>query len=173
MRKKRLSGADVSFGSGLTVIMLAVALAIFSAAALAVPPPLQDQHGNEGGMANFAGKPVIVFVTSLTQLPKLGKWEEAIRPKLPAMNSLDIGDIDSSSKFVRKEVVKALNKHVPKGVSVYIDADNLWAKEYDLNLGDPCLLIFDAEHKLVKQFHGDPNEQLLDEVLAAAKPYFP
>ena len=153
--------------------LLATALAVLPLMSMAVPPALLDQYGNSGGMEKFSGEPVIVFVTSLTQLPKLGKWEEAIRPQLPTINTLDIGDIDTSSKFIRSAVERELKKHVPDGVSVYIDPENLWAKEYDLDLGEPCVLIFDADHALVKQFRGKPEDELLAEVIAEAEKYFP
>lgn len=153
--------------------MLTALLGLFTSVAIAIPPPLPDQHGNMGGMDKFTGKPVIVFVTSLHELPDLGKWEEAIRPKLPDMNSLDIGDIDTTSTTIDDLVVKELDKHVPKGISVYIDEKNLWAKEYGLDVSEPCVLIFDAQHNLVEKFSGKPNGKLLDQVVAAAKQYFP
>jgi hypothetical protein len=160
-------------GKYFVAILVTTILASFSPLALAVPPSLMDQNGNQGGMDKFTGKPVIVFVTSLTQLPKLGKWEDAIRPKLPNINSLDIGDIGDPPSFIEHKVIKELKKHVPKGMSVYIDKDKLWAKEYKLDLSEPCVLIFDAEHTLVKQFSGKPEGKLLDQVITEAEKYFP
>ena len=86
---------------------------------------------------------------------------------------MDIGDIDTSSKFVTGELNKELEKHVPKGVRIYLDDKDLWATEYYLDLGEPCVLIFDAEHNLANKFSGDPSGELLDQVVAAAAIYFP
>ena len=87
---------------------------------------------------------------------------------------MDIGDIDSSSEFVRHRVEGVLKRHVPKGVSVYIDPENTWQKEYKLNLDDPNVLIFDADHNLVKTFRGKPDDEaLLEGVIAEAEKYFP
>ena len=155
-------------------LLIAISGLLFAAAALAVPPPLPDQYGNEAGMDKFKGEPVVVYVTSLTELPNLGKWEEAIRPQVPNMNSMDIGDIDTTSGMTVGLVKRELKKHVPDGVSVYIDEENLWAKEYDLNLDDPNILFFDESHTLVKTLSGKPkDDELLKEVIAEAKKMFP
>ena len=146
---------------------------LFASAALAVPGPLTDQYDKEGGMDKFSGQPVVVFVTSLRELPDLGAWEEAIRPSVPAFNSLDIGDINTSSGLVQKTVVAELKKHVPDGVSVYIDPENTWAKEYDLDLGEPCVLIFDANHELIETFRGKPKGELLENVISQIRKVFP
>ena len=153
-----------------TILLMLGALA---GNALASPAALQDQNGKSGGMEDFSGQPVIVFVTSLTQLEKLGKWEEALRPEVPDINSMDIGDIKKPPDFVREEVVKVLRKKLPEGVSVYIDDDNLWEKEYKLDLSEPNVLVFDAQHELIEQFSGKPAGKVLDDVIAAAKTQFP
>lgn len=164
----------VQFSSArLLAAIFVLVLCTVSIPAFAVPPSLEDQNGKVGGMDDFSGKPVVVFVTSLTQLANLGKWEEAIRPDVPNINSMDIGDIKKAPGFIRKEVIKELKKHVPEGVSVYIDDNNLWEQEYKLDLGEPCVLLFDANHELTNQFRGKPGGQLLDEVVAATKKLFP
>ena len=140
---------------------------------MAVPPPLPDQYDNEAGMEKFSGEPVIVYVTSLSQLPDLGKWEQAIRPQIPEINSMDIGDLDTKSGKTLSLVKRELKKHVPDGVSVYIDEENLWAKEYKLDLGEPCVLLFDQDHNLVTRFRGKPKGDLLGEVISAARELFP
>jgi hypothetical protein len=173
MRMLPVSTFHHAFARCLRNTSLALTLSLICAPVFAVPAELMDQNGIKGGMADFSGKPVIVFVTSLTKMANLGKWEEAIRPKLPDINTMDIGDINSSSKFLLKELDKELAKHVPSGVRMYIDPKNIWAKEYKLDLGDPCVLIFDADHNLVKTFRGKPKGDLIDQAVAAAAPYFP
>jgi hypothetical protein len=157
----------------LSKMTLVLVLSTLCSVAFALPAALPDQNGKLGGMQDFSGKPVIVFVTSLTKMADLGDWEEALRPKLPDINTLDIGDIDTSSKFVTGELTKELKKHVPKGVRIYLDDKDIWATEYQLDLGEPCVLIFDAEHNLANKFRGDPSGELLNQVIAAAAKYFP
>lgn len=134
---------------------------------------LMDQNGKKGGLQDFSGKPVIVFVTSLTKMAELGKWEEALRPHFSKINTMDIGDINTSSKFILNELDKELKKHVPSDVRIYLDTQNVWAKEFSLDLSRPCVLIFNADHKMVAKFTGKPKGKVLDEVITAAAKYFP
>ena len=51
--------------------IFALLLSALCSAAFAVPPALPDQNGKPGGMEDFSGKPVMVFVTSLTKMADL------------------------------------------------------------------------------------------------------
>jgi|GEM_PF-1715798 len=173
MKMATISMACNSVSAGLRRFGSALVLTAMCTSAFAVPAELMDQDSKKGGLQDFSGQPVIVFVTSLTTMAYLGKWEEAIRSKLPDINTMDIGDIDTSSKFILSELSKELEKHVPSGVRIYLDSQNIWAKEYNLNVGEPCVLIFNADHQLVEKFRGYPKGDLLDQVVGAAGKYFP
>jgi hypothetical protein len=173
MNMANISMARYSVSACLRRVFLALVLTGVCTSAFAIPAELMDQDGKKGGLQDFSGKPVIVFVTSLTEMAELGKWEEALRPKFSSINTIDIGDVNTSSKFILKELNKELKKHVPSGVRIYVDTQNIWAKEYSLDLFSPCVLIFNADHKMVAKFTGNPKGDVLDEVVAAAAKYFP
>jgi hypothetical protein len=141
MNMANISMARYSVSACLRRVFLALVLTGVCTSAFAVPAELMDQDGKKGGLQDFSGKPVIVFVTSLTEMAELGKWEEALRPKFSSINT--------------------------------IDTQNIWAKEYSLDLFSPCVLIFNADHKMVAKFTGNPKGDVLDEVVAAAAKYFP
>ena len=173
MNMAKINRARNSVFACLQRVLLALALSGVSMAVFAVPAELMDQDGKKGGLQDFSGKPVVVFVTSLTEMAELGKWEEAIRPKFSSINTMDIGDVNTSSKFILNELNKELKKHVPSGVRIYVDTQNIWAKEYSLDLFSPCVLIFNADHKMVAKFTGNPKGDVLNDVVAAAAKYFP
>ena len=88
MNMTKISMAGYSVSAYLRRVFLVLALTGVCTSAFAVPAELMDQDGKKGGLQDFSGKPVIVFVTSLTEMAELGKWEEAIRPKFSNINTI-------------------------------------------------------------------------------------
>jgi hypothetical protein len=66
-----------------------------------------------------------------------------------------------------------LRKHAPPGISILVDMQNQWATAFDLDTGEPCLVLLDSEHKVVMKFRGRPRGTLVTEVITALGPLFP
>ena len=137
------------------------------------PPPLQDQFGSSGSLNDFAGQPVLIIVASRRKLPWIGRWEKTIRPELPQLNSIRIADITDEPRPTEARVAEMLRKRAPENVSILIDLQNQWASIYELDTTEPCLLLFDSDHKVVAKFRGRPKGELVNEVMTALRNFFP
>jgi hypothetical protein len=158
----------------LLILPIFVSGFLFAAAATAAPPPvLQDQFGNSGSLEDFAGLPVLAIVASRRKLPWIGRWEATIRPELPQLNSIRIADITDEPRPSEAKVAEMLRKRAPEHVSILIDLQNEWASAYELDTTEPCLVLFDSEHKVVAKFRGRSKGELVNEVLAVLRTYFP
>jgi hypothetical protein len=142
-------------------------------AAAATPSALQDQYGSNGSLSDFAGQPVLAIVTSRRKLPWIGRWEKTIRPELPQLNSIRIADITDEPRPTEARVAEMLRKRAPENVSILIDLQNQWASIYELDTTEPCLVLFDSDHKVVAKFRGRPKGELVNEVMTALRNYFP
>ena len=71
------------------------------------------------------------------------------------------------------DVADILRKRAPEGVSVLIDLQNRWAKNYDLDTSETCLVLFDSNHDVVAKFRGRPKGELVEEVMDALRDFFP
>lgn len=154
-------------------LLLCLAFMSFPCLASAVPPALPDQFGINHELSEFSGQPVLVIVASRRKLRWIGKWEEALRPELPQLNSIRIADINDDPRPELSQVAGLLQKRAPADVSILIDLQNHWATEYELDTKEPCLILFDKEHKVVTRFRGRPKGKLVNEVMLVLREYFP
>lgn len=154
-------------------ICIIVSLLACTAATAAAPPALPDQLGGSGSLNDYSGQPVLAIVASGRKLRWIGQWEKAIRAQVPELVSLRVADITADPKPAETEVAAILRERAPPGISILIDMQNQWATTYQLDTGEPCLVLFDAEHSVVAKFRGRPKDPLLTEVITALRPYFP
>lgn len=154
-------------------ICIIVSLLAVTAAVAAAPPALADQFGGSASLNDYSGQPVLVIVASGRKLRWIGQWEKAIRARLPQVVSLRVADITADPKPGEAEVAAVLRERAPPGISILIDMQNQWATTFQLDTREPCLLLFDGEHKVVAQFRGRPKDPLFTEVITALGPYFP
>lgn len=156
-------------------LQLLVCTGLFAWASLAIaePPALPDQFGNTGGLNDFSGKPVLAIVSSRRKLRWIGEWEKALRPEIPQLNSIRIADITDQPRPNTDKVAEILRQRAPDTVSILIDLQNHWATAYELDTSEPCLILFDSDHKVVTKFRGRPKGELVNEVMTALRDYFP
>ena len=154
-------------------ICILASLLAYTAVAAAMPPALPDQFGGSGSLNDYSGQPVLVIVASGRKLRWIGQWEKAIRKRMPELVSLRVADITDDPKPADTEVAAILRERAPPGISILIDMENQWAINYQLDTGEPCLVLFDAEHSVVAKFRGRPRDPLFTEVITALRPYFP
>ena len=150
-----------------------VLLLLAATTAGAALPALDDQYGEPGSLEDFSGQAVLVIVTSPRKLRWIGRWEAALRKEIPRLNSVRIADINEEPPPDPERVAEVLRKRVPPGVSILIDLDSEWAAHYQLDTGEPCLVLLDPGHREVARFRGRPKGKLVDEVLTALRDYFP
>ena len=159
--------------SRITLYIVRCALLLLAAGgALAMPPPLPDQFGESGSLAEFEGQAVLVIVASSRKLSWIGKWEDALRPTYPELRSLRVADILDKDKPHTDDVAAKLRKRAPENVRIYLDKDNNWATEYALDTGEPCLLLLDNKHDVIARFRGRPKREVLTNVLTELEPWF-
>jgi len=156
-----------------TCLLFFLGLGAPSSLAAVAPPALPDQFGESHSLHDFAGKPVLAIVASRRKLRWIGKWEEALRPELPQLNSIRIADITDEPRPAETKVAELLQQRAPANISILIDLQNHWATTYELDTGEPCLVLFDSEHKVVAKFRGRPKGELVNEVLRVLREYFP
>jgi hypothetical protein len=155
------------------IICMLIAWSAINSAGAATPPALQDQFGISGSLSDFVGQPVLAIVASRRKLPWMGRWEKTIRPELPQLNSIRIADITDEPRPTEARVAEMLRKRAPENVSILIDLQNQWASIYELDTTEPCLVLFDSDHKVVAKFRGRPKGELVNEVMTALRTYFP
>ena len=154
-------------------LLLCLGSAVATSLAAVAPPALPDQFGASHSLHDFAGKPVLAIVASRRKLRWIGKWEEALRPELPQLNSIRIADITDEPRPAVSKVAELLQQRAPANVSILIDLQNHWASAYELDTGEPCLVLFDSEHKVVAKFRGRPKGERVNEVMSVLREYFP
>lgn len=154
------------------ICIIACLLAV-TAAVAAAPPALPDQFGGSASLNDYAGRPVLVIVASGRKLRWIGQWEKTLRAKVPELVSLRVADISDDPKPAETEVAAVLRERAPPGISILIDMQNQWATTFQLDTREPCLLLFDGEHKVVAQFRGRPRDPLFTEVVTALRVQFP
>jgi hypothetical protein len=154
-------------------LLLWLVLLVLPGLATATPPALPDQFGASHSLSDFAGQPVLAIVASRRKLRWIGKWEEALRPELPQLNSIRIADITDEPRPDMAKVAAVLQQRAPADISILIDLQNHWATAYELDTKEPCLVLFDSNHKVVAKFRGRPKGKLVDEVMTALRVYFP
>jgi hypothetical protein len=148
-------------------------LLAFTAASAATLPALPDQYGVSSSLNDYAGQPVLVIVASGRKLRWIGQWEKTLRAKIPELVSLRVADITDDPRPAETEVAAVLRDRAPPGISILIDMQNQWATNYQLDTGEPCLVLFDREHNVVTKFRGRPRDPLFSEVIAALRLHFP
>lgn len=154
-------------------ICIIFSLLVCTTATATPPPALPDQFGGSTSLNDYAGQPVLVIVTSGRKLRWIGKWEKNLRAKVPELVSLRVADITDNPKPAETEVAAVLRERAPPGISILIDMQNQWATNFQLDTGEPCLLLFDAEHSVVAKFRGRPRDPLFTEVVTALRSHFP
>ena len=154
-------------------ICIIVSLLVCTAAAIAAPPALPDQFGGSASLNDYSGQPVLVIVASDRKLRWIGQWEKTIRAKIPELVSLRVADITADPKPAITEVAAALRERAPPGISILIDMQNQWATNFQLDTGEPCLVLLDGEHDVVAKFRGRPRDPLFTEVITELNLYFP
>jgi len=146
---------------------------LLGSVAIAAPGLLRDQNGNEVGLDNFPGEPVLVYVASLRKTSQSGDWEETLSKSFPQHQFMIVADISSGFKSAENMIDDVLRNVLPVDVDVAIDADNLWKTEYDLKLGAINLLLFDADHELVFRHYGKADDEGLARVEAELAKLYP
>jgi len=155
------------------MVLLLCATAIASAADTDQAPALQDQYGSLGELSDFSDQAVLAIVVSTRKLVWIRRWEAAIRAELPGLVSIRIADVNDQPPPSYADVADVLRKRAPEGVSVLIDMQNHWAENYDLDTSETCLVLFDSNHDVVAKFRGRPKGELVEEVMAVLRDYFP
>lgn len=156
------------------VLLIACAVApIWPVTAAAAPPALPDQLGAEHGVADFAGETLLVIVVTARKAKHIGRWEQALRDDYPELRSLRVADVPDDPNADFEQVAAKLRKRVPENVSILIDMENQWARAYELDTEEPCLLLLDAEHNLITTFRGRAKRNRVQEVKAALQEYMP
>lgn len=145
-----------------TVLIL---LAPVLAGAAELPAALPDQLGNEIALTDLPEQAVLAIVVAGRKLRHVQRWEEALRAELPELVSLRVADVTEEPRPSIEQVAAKLRQRAPAGVSILIDLDNLWASRFALDTGQPCLLLFDSERRLIAQWRGRAKRALVDEVL--------
>jgi len=153
--------------------LLIAVLLLTSQTAAAIPGPLPDENGKFIGMEEYKGEPVLVYVAKLRETAESGDWEKKLTQSYPQLQYFIVADIDILIEPPEEFIAKILRGVVPKGVNVAIDMKSEWAKEYDLDTDTLCLVLFDAEHKLVGSYRGEADDKLVAEVEAKLATLFP
>jgi hypothetical protein len=134
--------------------------------AAALPPALPDQLGGSAALTDLPPGPVLVIVVNVRRLRHVQRWEEALRAALPDLQSLRVADVAQEPKPQLADVAGTLARRAPAGVPILIDLDNAWARQFELNTREPCLLLFDSGRELVAHWRGRARAELVSEVLA-------
>jgi len=150
-----------------------ILLCLYCAGGHAETALLPDQYGQTGGLSNYPNQPLLVIVVTGKKLRWIGRWEKQLRAQLPELVSVRVADINDQPPPSLEQVSSRLRKHVPENVSILIDMNSSWANKYKLDTNEPCLLILDDKHQLTAQFRGRPNSDLVAQVIAGLRVYYP
>ncbi len=155
------------------IVLLLCTTAIANATDTDRTPALPDQYGSPVELSDFSDQAVLAIVVSTRKLVWIRRWEAAIRAELPGLVSIRVADVSDQPPPSYADVADVLRKRAPEGVSVLIDMQNHWAKNYDLDTSETCLVLFDSNHDVVAKFRGRPKGELVEEVMDALRAYFP
>lgn len=154
-------------------LAIAALLLVCTVTLAAAPAALPDQFGVEHSAADFAGEPYLVIVVTARKAKHIGRWEEALRDEYPQLLSLRVADVPDDPNADYEQVAARLRKRAPENVSILIDMDNQWARNYELDTEEPCLLLFDAGHNLIESFRGRAKGNRVRDVKAALQEHMP
>jgi hypothetical protein len=157
----------------LLILLSLLACAAAHGAEAEQPPMLRDQYGQNSGLGDYSGAPVLAIVATPRKLRWIGKWEAAIRADIPELMSIRIADVTDRPTPDYQKVADLLRKKVPEDISVLIDLQSQWASHYTLDTGEPCLVLLDSNHSVIAKFRGRPKGELVNDVISALRDYFP
>jgi hypothetical protein len=155
------------------VVLLLCCLALSAFAEPLVMPPLTDQYGLDYSFVPVSGEAVLVIVADARKLRWIGRWEQKLRKSMPELNSYRVAGVLDTPTPAYDDVAAVLQRWVPPEVPIAIDLNNNWAKQYQLDIKEPCLLLLNGQQNIVAEWRGRPKKALIEEVLAALQPYFP
>lgn len=135
----------------------------------ALTAQLVDQHGRTDSIAAHEGEPRVVFVVSAQRLRRLRDWEQELDRRLSGIRFLRVADVPSQSQEPParyEDVAATLRKRVPEAVSVLIDTERRFARDFELDTLEVNLLLFDAKGGWIGHLRGRPTPENLERVTA-------
>jgi hypothetical protein len=136
------------------VVLAGVLLVLCSVDAGAGVPALKDQFGDPGGLDSQPAGVQVAIVVTAKRLRRIKPWEQALREVNKSVPLLRVADIPRNSPAEFETVAAKLRKRLPEDVTVLIDLDGVWARQFDLDVLVPNLLIFDPHGMLVATHSG-------------------
>ena len=146
-------------------MMPASLLLAFSLALTAEAVDLTDQYGNGDSLANYEGEVTLAIVVPVRRLRLLKPWEKALDEQLDDLPVIRVTDVSGEKNAEYEKVAEKLQKRVPPEVSVLIDMEGQWARAYELNSRNPCLLVFDSQGQLAYTHCGRKRKQAVNDLV--------
>lgn len=126
---------------------------------------LPDQHGGSDSLAAHRGSAVVAVVVDARRLGTVRKWEKELITRFPKLHVLTVADVNEKQPTTLERVSGVLAKRVPPEVTVLIDMERLWAREFGLDTSAPNLVVFDASGAVVAKFSGRYSDELAAQVV--------
>lgn len=125
---------------------------------------MPDQHGGRDSLAAHRGNAVVVVVVDARRLGTVRRWEQDLLTRFPKLHILTVADVNEKRPTTVERVASVLGRRVPAEVTVSIDIERLWAREFELDTSAPNLIIFAPDGTLVARFRGRWTAELAAEV---------
>lgn len=125
---------------------------------------MPDQRGGRDSLAAHRGNPVVVVVVDARRLGTVRHWEQDLLTRFPKLHILTVADVNEKQPTTVERVAAVLSRRVPAEVTVLIDIERLWAREFELDTSAPNLVVFAPDGTLVARFRGRWSAELAAEV---------
>jgi hypothetical protein len=156
----KLTNEAMAFHHSLAAVMLAASGGLSPLSGAQMP----DQHGGRDSLAAHRGNQVIVVVVDARRLGTVRRWEQDLMTRFPKLHILTVADVNEKRPTTVERVASVLNRRVPAEVTVLIDMERLWAREFELDTSAPNLVVFAPDGTLVARFRGRWTAELATEV---------
>ena len=125
---------------------------------------LPDQRGGRDSLAAHRGSQVVVVVVDARRLGTVRRWEQDLLARFPKLHILTVADVNEKRPTSVERVASVLSRRVPAEVTVLIDMQRLWAREFELDTSAPNLVVFAPDGTLVARFRGRWTAELAEQV---------